>query len=746
LTPDELVRAGFYRVFLDGQIVDIKLAPLELKKLPVVSDRLVIEPSKRLNDSIETAWRFGGGSVTIFFPDTGYESFSEGNICDHCGYHAHETTPILFSFNHPLGACPSCKGFGKILRYVPEMVIPDPGKSLMEGAIEPWDKPGYRWWKKQLLKNAPKAGLDPRIPFAKLPEDQKAMVFEGCKHFYGIKDFFDELEQKRYKLHVRVFLSRYRSGVTCPECGGKRLKKEALSYALAGKNIAELADMKIGELVKFFSQLDLTDHQRAVARDALDQIDLKLRYLSTVGLDYLSLSRLSKTLSGGEYQRINLSNQLASHLTGTLYVLDEPTIGLHPRDTETISTIMRKLAALGNTVLVVEHDRDVIGRADWIVELGPGGGKDGGYVLFSGSRDSFKTRDTLTARYLRGDLRIHATGRPVRGRRRRLVIGGCTGNNLKDLTMSVPLGTLTAVTGVSGSGKSSLVVDTLYRAMARRLGRGAEIPLPFRTLRGEDPISDVKLIDQSPIGKSPRSNLATYLKIFDAIRKIFADTREAQAKGYTSGFFSFNVPGGRCEECKGEGFQKIEMYFFEDVFVTCPSCNGSRYSAEALSVTFRSKTISDVLGMTVDQAYDFFADNQRIRETLSLMRDIGLGYLTLGQPATTFSGGEAQRLKICGEIAKKTRGATLYFLDEPTVGLHMHDVSKLISIVRLLVDRGDTVVVIEHNLDFIRAADWIIDMGPDGGDRGGEIIFEGATERLKHCPASVTGRFLRSID
>jgi len=525
-----------------------------------------------------------------------------------------------------------------------------------------------------------------------------------------------------------------------------RLKKEALAYTLGGKNIAELADMKIGELMAFFSRLDLTDHQRAVARDALDQIDLKLRYLSTVGLDYLSLSRLSKTLSGGEYQRINLSNQLASHLTGTLYVLDEPTIGLHPRDTETISTIMRKLAALGNSVIVVEHDRDVIGRADWIVELGPGGGRDGGNVLFSGTRDSFGDQDTLTAQYLRGDVKISATGRSAKGRRRRLVIEGCTGNNLNNVKLSVPLGTLTAVTGVSGSGKSSLVVDTLYRAMARRLGRSTEIALPFRTLRGAEPVSDVKLIDQSPIGKSPRSNPATYLKVFDAIRKMFADTREARAKGYPSGFFSFNVPGGRCEECKGEGYQKIEMYFFEDVFVTCPSCNGSRYSAEALNVTYRSKTISDVLGMTVDEACEFFSESQRVRDTLSLMKDIGLGYLTLGQPATTFSGGEAQRLKICEEIVKKTRGTTLYLLDEPTVGLHMHDVSKLIGIVRLLVERGDTVVVIEHNLDFIRAADWIIDMGPDGGDRGGEVIFEGPLDGLARCPSSITGRFLRSID
>ncbi|MGE5894514.1 MAG: excinuclease ABC subunit UvrA [bacterium] len=743
LTPAELIRNGFFRVFIDGEIRDIKEVPPEIKEYPVVVDRLVIEESKRLSDSVETAWKSGGGAIRLFVPPSGPLNYSEGNTCDHCGYVAHETTPILFSFNHPLGACPVCKGFGNILKYDPDIVIPDQDLSLAEGAIEPWEKPAARWWKKQLLKNAGKAGLDTRTPFRSLPDDQKEMVSKGTEHFYGITDFFDELESRRYKLHVRVFLSRYRSGVTCPECAGKRLKKEALSFRIAGKDIADLSDMKISELMTFFDNLSLTEHQQSIAHDALEQISLKLRYLRRVGLDYLSLSRPSKTLSGGEYQRINLSNQLASHLTGTLYVLDEPTVGLHARDTETISAIMHKLAELGNTIIVVEHDRDIIARADWIVELGPGGGKNGGNILFSGAREAFPDQDTLTARYLRGDLKMRKNLH--RGKNgRHLVIDGCTGHNLKNAKLTVPLGTLTVVTGVSGSGKSSLVVDTLYQAVARRLKKSSDIPLPYKQLRGLEHLSDIKLIDQSPLGRSPRSNPATYLKVFDPIRKLFADTPEARAKGYSPGFFSFNVPGGRCEDCTGEGYQKIEMFFFEDVFVTCPSCNGSRYTAEALRVTYRSKTIRDILEMTIDEAFDFFSEQPRVRETLSLLRDIGLGYLRLGQPATTFSGGEAQRLKICEEIAKKTKGATLYILDEPTVGLHMHDVSKLVDIIRLLVQRGDTVVVIEHNLDFVRTSDWIIDLGPEGGDRGGEIVFEGILEEIRKSDVSITGKYLRS--
>jgi len=748
LTHQELLRSGFHRVFRDGEVMDISDQEDTPSLLPVVVDRLVISDSQRLRDSIETAWRHGRGAVRIFLPPDQYRNYSGSSQCDHCGFEPHATTPILFSFNHPFGACPECKGFGNILRYAPDLIIPDRGLSLSEGAVEPWEKPAARWWKKQLIKGAPAVSLDIRKPFDELPREQQDLVFSGGKHFYGIQDFFDELETKRYKLHVRVFLSRYRSGVTCPSCGGKRLNREALSYRIDQKDIADLTDMKAGELTAFFESLRLDDHARQIGSDVITQLTEKLRYLSRVGLDYLSLSRPSKTLSGGEYQRINLSNQLASHLTGTMYVLDEPTVGLHARDTQTISTIMREIAELGNTIIVVEHDRDIIGQADWIVEMGPGGGKNGGNIVFSGEKDAFMESDTLTAQCLHKEQEPFAPRKKTAKRHvHTLTIQGCTGHNLRNVSLSIPLGTLTAVTGVSGSGKSSLVVDTLYNALSRKLRRTSEAPLPYTQLTGADHISDIMLIDQSPLGKSPRSNAATYMKIFDSVRKLFSDTPEAHAKGHTPGFFSFNVPGGRCEECHGEGFMKIELYFFEDVFVTCPSCNGKRYGPDALRIAYRSRTISDVLDMTVEEALEFFSGNTKITAPLELMRDIGLGYLRIGQPATTFSGGEAQRLKICHEIVRKTRGRALYILDEPTVGLHMHDISRLISILRLLVERGDTVVVIEHNLDFIRTADWIIDLGPEGGDRGGEILYEGTVAGIADEPSSATGKYInKDID
>ncbi|MEE9524166.1 MAG: excinuclease ABC subunit UvrA [Thermodesulfovibrionales bacterium] len=742
LMPEELKRKGFNRVFIGGKIREIDEVKEEIRTFPVVADRLVIKDSKRLSDSIETTWRYGRETLRTFILPEKELIFSGGNTCDSCGHEIHEPTPILYSFNHPLGACPACKGFGNILKYTSDLIIPNKSLSIAGGAIEPWEKPAAGWWKEQIIEGAPASGIDLNIPFECLTEKHQQLVFDGTEDFYGIDDFFNELEHKRYKIHVRVFLSRYRTGVLCPDCKGKRLKKEALSYRISGNDIADISRMKIGELLPFFEDLKISDHQKNIAHDVLEQIDLKLRYLHRVGLDYLSLGRQSKTLSGGEYQRINLSNQLASHLTGTLYVLDEPTVGLHARDTETIASIMHELSELGNTVIVVEHDRSIINNSDWITELGPGGGRDGGNIVFSGKKDDFMEQDSLTAKYLKGTMKIQEPRSRRMGNGRFITLEGARGHNLKGVTLNIPLQTLTVVTGVSGSGKSSLIVDTLYNAVARKFNRSAEHPLPHTNISGTENIKDIKLIDQSPIGRSPRSNPATYLKLFDPIRKSFAGLPEARAKGYGPGFFSFNVPGGRCEECDGQGFQKIEMYFFEDVFVKCTACDGTRYSPEALKILYRGKNIHDILKMTIDEAAEFFSYNRKLFESLTLLRDIGLGYLRLGQPATTLSGGEAQRLKICSEFGARTKGSTIYILDEPTVGLHLHDTAKLINIIQMLIERGNTVVVIEHNMDFIKTADRVIDIGPEGGDGGGEIIFEGTPDAIRTSEKSVTGQYL----
>lgn len=713
----------------------------------IVLDRLIIRDDARFSDSIEMAWKEGNGKITIIVFDPvdrapfRVHGFTSENACETCGITLPEPSAMLFSFNHPVGACPECKGFGNTLRYDEDLIIPDRDLSLAEGAVEPWTKPANKWWKKQLDTKATKSGLDLNKPYAAFTDEEKTLLFKGTKGFYGIDDFFEDLEARKYKLHVRVFLSRYRRGVTCPVCQGKRLTKEALSYKIGGLDIADLSRLSIADCARFFTDIDLSSFQKDVVRELLRQITMKLSFLQEVGLDYLSLDRYGKTLSGGEFQRINLSNQLASRLTGTLYVLDEPTVGLHARDTERVSRIMRDLAELGNTVIVVEHDMGVIRAAEWIVELGPGGGHKGGEVMYSGPAADFVKQDTLTARYVRGDEKVG-----VRQKRRRftenLTLYGARGNNLKHVDFSIPLRSLSVVSGVSGSGKSSLVVDTFYRALAKKFRIGSEQPLPYENVEGDQNLSGIRLIDQSPIGKSPRSNPVTYLKVFDHIRKLFSDQRESRAYGYGPGFFSFNVPGGRCETCKGEGYELLEMFFFENLYVTCEKCNGKRYSPEALRITYRDKNISDVLGMTVDEGLALFYDSPPIVAKLALMAETGLGYLKLGQPATKLSGGEAQRLKICAEMGSTSTGNCLYILDEPTVGLHFADIQALLDILSRLVDAGNTVLVIEHNLDVIRSADWVVDLGPEGGDKGGMIIFEGTPEEIVTVAASHTGRYL----
>lgn len=745
-TIEELKKRGYRRLFIDGQIKDIEEVKAAAPPFSVVLDRLLIKAEPRLSDSIEAAWKEGNERLKVLIADDMATSrFTSSNACDECGIELPEPLPILFSFNHPVGACPECKGFGNILRYDEELIIPDKYLSLSEGAIEPWNKPSYKWWNRQLKDGAKKAGIDVKIPYRELPAAERQKIFEGDPNFYGINDFFEDLESKRYKLHVRVFLSRYRNSIVCPLCNGKRLHKNALSYKISNYDIAELCDMPISDIIEFFKDIDISPFQRDVAKEVLRQIELKLSFLSRVGLDYLALNRQGKTLSGGEYQRVNLSNQLASVLTGTLYVLDEPTVGLHARDTNRVSKIMSELADMGNTIIVVEHDRGIIEDAGWIVELGPDGGQEGGDIVFNGTKERFLEADTLTSRYVNGIDRItpsYATGRPSIRQKSEIVLYNARGNNLKKINLKIPLNALTAVTGVSGSGKSSLIVETLYKALAKKLGLEQDSPLPFDSIKGADLIKGLKIIDQAPIGRSPRSSPVTYMKIFDYIRKLFSEQPESKAHAYGPGVFSFNVPGGRCETCKGEGFQKLEMYFFEDIYIKCDVCNGRRYSHDALKVTYKWKNIDDVLNITVDEALDLFSGIPAIYGRLSIMKDVGLGYLRLGQSATTLSGGEAQRLKICSELSAGKIQDILYILDEPTVGLHFRDVKLLIDVLRRLVDAGNTVVVIEHNLDVIGASDWIIDLGPEGGDKGGSIIFEGTPQDIVKVRESHTGKFL----
>ena len=759
---EELKKRGFYRVWINGEVTELNSSLVSPhSSLDIVVDRLIIKNEPRLSDSIELAWREGEGRIKIVIYPEITISFSSENTCDECNFQLTKPYPLLFSFNHPVGACPVCKGFGNILRYDEDIIIRDKNLSLSKGAVDPWNKPAYRWWEKQLIKNAPKDGIDIHKPYSELSRKEKSLLFKGGGSFYGIDDFFKELEGKRYKLHIRVFLSRYRRPITCSQCNGKRLRRESLAYKLSGLDIAELCMKPVSDAVRFFENLDISPFHRDTSKEILRLISVKLGFLQRVGLGYLSLNRDGRTLSGGEYQRVNLSTQLGSFLTGTLYVLDEPTVGLHAKDTEIIAKIMSEISRLGNTILVVEHDRGIIESADWITELGPGGGHKGGKIVFSGQKGEFLKTDIITARYIKGIDKIEPPVKRRNGTGRELLLSGATGNNLKSVDLRIPLQTLIVVTGVSGSGKSSLIVETLYRALAREFKIEHNFPLPYKEVKGAQYLNSVKLIDQTPIGRSPRSNPVTYLKTFDAIRKLFSEQAEARAFGYGPGFFSFNVPGGRCEACKGSGYQRLEMYFFEDLYIKCEECGGKRYNLETLRVIYGGKNIDEILNMTVDEALELFHNIPLIKSKLTLMNDIGLGYLRLGQPATTLSGGEAQRLKICAELknpppppdksphppfAKGGRGGIrgrLYILDEPTVGLHFRDVKTLLDVLNRLVGAGNTVVVIEHNLDMIKASDWIIDLGPEGGDRGGRIIFEGTPEEIENVKESYTGRYLR---
>ena len=749
---DSLTKRGFTRLRCGEELLDlhdqVTLPESRESGIQVVLDRLVLRADNRhrLIEAIEVAFQEADGICQVDVIGHGLRTYSTHFRCQGCGRMFDPLRPLLFSFNHPLGACPECKGFGNILRYDRDLVIPDRTKSLAGGVIEPWSKPGSDWWQKQLLLAMKKLEVDLTAPFQDLPTEVQQLIWEGNEQVEGVRQYFEYLETKRYKLHVRVLLSRYRSPATCPACQGSRLKPAARFVKLAGHDFIQLNDLTIQAATEWFQRLALPAFDAEIAKDILRQLQAKLNFMLRVGLSYLTLSRQTKTLSGGEAQRIALANQLGSRLVGTLYVLDEPTIGLHARDTATLAGILRDLADEGNTVVVVEHDPLMIQAADHIVEMGPASGEQGGQVVCAAPRAQFiGDQKSLTARYLRGEERIPLPKARRAGNGTVLSIAGAAEHNLKNLLVRIPLHMLVCITGVSGSGKSTLIEDTVYRAAARAF-RIESLPMGrFQAIKGLEHLKGVRLIDQQPIGRTPRSNPITYLKAFDEIRQLFASEREALRQGLTPGHFSFNAAGGRCERCEGNGFEKLEMYFFEDIYATCEQCNGRRFKPEILAIRHRGKTIHDVLNLTVAEAQAFFSGSPKLTEKLYLLSSIGLGYLRLGQAANTLSGGEAQRLKIAAELKDPSAHNQLYILDEPTTGLHLDDIKKLLNVLHKLVDAGNTLIVVEHNLDVIKTADWIIDLGPEGGEAGGHIVAEGRPEQVAKVAQSHTGRFLAKI-
>ena len=753
-----LRRKGFGRLYLDGQTValeDVDTAALrDRQTLQVIVDRLKLDGDlrTRLTDSIETAYVEGGGAAfAIELPADGagtptVHRFSERFECRACNIPYEVPQPRLFSFNNPFGACPLCHGFGNIIELDMALVVPDASKSIQQNAIEPWSKPHYR---SQLtdLKRAARGRVRLDVPWADLSDDERRFVIDGDgASFDGVKGFFRWLERKKYKVHVRVFLSRYRGYLTCPECGGARLRREARDVKVGGRTIDDVCSQTVREADAFFASLELSEKDAAIADKVLREIRKRLGFLRDVGLDYLTLDRLSSTLSGGESQRINLATSLGSALVDTLYVLDEPSIGLHSRDNERLITILRQLRDQGNTVLVVEHDADMIRVADTVVDMGLGAGEQGGRVVFSGTLQALLQEPrSLTAKYLRDELAIPVPAIRRKATNQRIRILGASEHNLKNVDVDVPLGLLTCVTGVSGSGKSTLVHDVIYAALKRAKGDWDRRVGTHRKLEGAEFVSDVVLVDQAPIGRTPRSNPVTYLKAFDPIRELFAATKDARSRGLTASHFSFNVPGGRCEACEGEGEVKVEMQFLADVFVPCEQCEGKRFKPQVLEVKYRGRGVDQVLDMTVREALTFFSSSPKVLRRLQVLDEIGLSYLRLGQPATTLSGGEAQRIKIAAHLSSQSGDRVLYILDEPTTGLHFDDIAKLLAAFRKLLLAGHSLLVIEHNLDVIKTADWIVDLGPEGGAEGGQIIATGTPEQIVLKPESHTGRYLQAV-
>ena len=741
----ELRKRGFNRLFQGGTLVEFSTPEslLELnfaESVYVLIDRISVSADvrTRIVDAVEQGYREAGEVLFETAPGEGEAvqrfRFSQRFECKTCGIRYEEPEPRLFSFNNPFGACPKCQGFGNTIDFDLNLVIPNKTLTLAEGAIEPWTKPKYRQLATEMRRYARAADVPLDVPWQDLTAEHQNYILQGDGRFPGVRGFFEYLERKKYKLHVRVFLSRYRGYSTCPECGGLRLRREARQVKVGGKDICQITSMTVEEASRFFAQLELSRAEADIGERLLEEIRDRLRFLNDVGLEYLTLDRLASTLSGGEAQRIQLATSLGSRLVGTLYVLDEPSIGLHSRDTQRLIKILHDLRDLGNTILVVEHDAEIMRSSDQILDLGPGAGENGGRLIATGTYDEIK-RDpqSLTGRYLNDELRIQM---PASRRKpaRKIKLVGARAHNLKKVDVAIPLGMLVAITGVSGSGKSTLVHDVLYNALAAEKGQVSGGPhAEVDRIEGADWIDEVVLVDQSPIGRTPRSNPVTYIKAFDAIRELFSSLPESQKRGYTPGFFSFNVPGGRCEGCQGDGTVTVEMQFLADVELICEECKGARYKAEILEVRYHGKNIHDVLNLTVKEALHFFSGVPKIVDKLRVLEEVGLGYLRLGQSATTLSGGEAQRMKLAAHLQPKPRDIgrtaseqnkrrprTLYIFDEPTTGLHFDDVSKLLAAFRRLIEAGGSIVVIEHNLDVIKTADWVIDLGPEGGAAGGQ--------------------------
>ncbi len=788
----DLRKSGFNRLYQAGEVYEFSTPESLLdinfsEPVFVLVDRLVVsaEARTRIVDAIETAYR-EAGEVIFEIPEAAESGeqatakttataratdrsvrptlrFAQRFECKDCNLRYEEPEPRLFSFNNPYGACPRCQGFGNTIDFDLDLVIPDKMKTIADCPIEPWTKPKYRPLFTDLKRFAKAAGIPLDVPWADLEDEHKNLVLNGEGKFLGVRGFFKHLERKKYKLHVRVFLSRYRGYSLCPDCNGSRLRLEARQVRVNGKNICEVCALTVEDALRFFEQVELSPQESEIAEKLLEEIRERLRFLNDVGLEYLTLDRLSSTLSGGEAQRIQLATSLGSRLVGTLYVLDEPSIGLHPRDTHRLIKILHGLRDLGNTILVVEHDPDIMRAADRILDLGPGAGENGGKLVAEGTYDEIVHNPvSLTGRYLSEDLRIQA---PVVRRKpgaQQIRIRGVRANNLKGVDISIPLGMIVAITGVSGSGKSTLLHQVLYRALAQakqQTGNGATGPAAsWESLEGDQFIEEVVLVDQSPIGRTPRSNPVTYIKAFDAMRELFASLPEAKKRGLGPGHFSFNIPGGRCETCQGDGTVTVEMQFLADVELICEECKGTRYKPAVLEVRYRGKNIHEVLNLTVKEALKFFAEAPKITEKLRTLEEVGLGYLRLGQSATTLSGGEAQRMKLAAHLQPASREASrgsgseakvkrrlLYIFDEPTTGLHFDDVSKLLAAFRRLIEAGGSIVVIEHNLEVIKTADWVIDLGPEGGNRGGKVVGAGPPEAIAKLAGSYTGKYLARV-
>ena len=754
-----LVKDGIQRVYRNGNIITIEdlLASGEANgdtSFDIVVDRVRArdneELKSRLGDSVAQAIGYGNGSCKIIVQDDDGDivnTFSTRFEAD--GMTFEVPTEHMFSFNNPIGACPVCEGYGKVTGIDEDLVVPDKTKSIYDDAIAAWRGETMKWWKEQLIASANRFDFPIHRPYYELTEAQKRLLWTGNRYFKGLNDFFAYLESERYKIQYRVLLSRYTGKTICHECGGSRLRKEALYVKVGGRNIAELVKMSVDDLTAFFDALELDEHDSKASARVLVEIRNRLSYLSDVGLGYLTLDRLSSTLSGGESQRINLATSLGSNLTGSLYILDEPSIGLHPRDTARLIKVLKQLRDLGNTVIVVEHEEEIMRAADRIIDIGPEAGYNGGNVVFNGTpKELEKASGSLTADYLTGRKNIQ-TPKHVRGWSNYIEIKGARENNLKGIDVRIPLGVMTCITGVSGSGKSSLVKGILYPAVKRRLFETGLKPGNFESLSGDvDLLRSIEMIDQNPIGKSLRSNPVTYTKAYDYIRKIFAEQPYAVNNGMTPSYFSFNRPGGRCEECQGDGYVTVGMQFMADIVLTCEHCGGKRFNEDVLEVKYRDRSIYDVLEMTVDEAMEFFAcddtaNNRKVLEILKTLQDVGLGYIKLGQSTSTLSGGEIQRVKLASFLMKDNNtGSTLFVFDEPTTGLHFHDINKLLAAFNALIERGNTIVVVEHNMDVIKCADWVIDLGPEAGDAGGHLVFEGQPPSLVKCSDSYTGKYL----